>query len=841
MTKSSKEANYDLLKTYIGVMELVEHGVMWLTSSGKILGVNEQFAKDLGYDKSSFSSKSIFEISPFTNLIHWKKLWKKLLDEKSIMLETEHITADGIIYPVRLKGVLIETGKDQVCCGIVENLALKNPLKDLLNLTSRVSNIGSWQWNLLDHSILFTEEMYRLLNIPSDFSLTESSVEALIKDRFEPEDVQRLLQELEQSIKTGNRFTIELVHKGNSEKEVSYFQMIGVPVFLEGSTFKVFGILQDINHISSRTKDMHLTQFAVDKASDLILWCGPDGYIQYVNQQTCQKLGYAKHELLKIPLSRIWPDIDLKNWQAIWRKICREYSLEKEGHFLNKSSQQIPVEMVMNYLDNIEEQFICIIARDVSKKIRRDELIHWTYFTLDKAKDMIYWLRNDGSFIYVNETFCETLGYSEKEVMKMKLLDFFPEWTKESFRQGWEALKNKEVLTTDELFITAKNGKKIPVENFVRLIEYQGEECSVVILRNISQQKKKEKELQQAIDQIKLLNYELKVDNQILLGQVDLKYSFNNIISKDPNYKKVLKQVEQVSDTDSTVLIYGETGTGKELLAQSIHQLSDRAGKPMIKINCGAIPANLMESELFGHEKGAFTSAHQQKKGQFELAHKGTIFLDEIGELPLELQPKLLRVLQEGEFQRVGGTKMIKVDVRVVTATNRNLEKMCDEGRFREDLYYRLNVFPIYNIPLRERTEDIPLLVKYFVNKINKKTGKNIEKIPQKLVNQLLSYPFPGNVRELENIIERAVILSKGKTLKPDIQLLKKKTPKSSKKSFLSMEEMQKEHILRALKKAKGKVSGPSGAAELLQMNDKTLISRMKKLDIKKNDYRISG
>ncbi|MCH9007238.1 sigma 54-interacting transcriptional regulator, partial [candidate division KSB1 bacterium] len=277
--------------------------------------------------------------------------------------------------------------------------------------------------------------------------------------------------------------------------------------------------------------------------------------------------------------------------------------------------------------------------------------------------------------------------------------------------------------------------------------------------------------------------------------------------------------------------ILGETGTGKELLARAVHNLSDRRDRPLVKVNCAALPANLIESELFGHEKGAFTGAVARKIGRFELADGGTIFLDEIGDLSLELQSKLLRVLQEGEFERVGNPQTTKVDVRIISATNRDLEKAIEDGSFREDLYYRLNVFPIQSPPLRERKEDIPILVRHFIKKFTAKTGKKIETVPQKVMDALQGYHWPGNVREVENIIERAVIISPGKQLKLEDWL--SKTVISSKASHIStLEEFEREHILEVLELARWRVSGESGAAKVLGLKPTTLEARMKKLGI---------
>jgi transcriptional regulator with GAF, ATPase, and Fis domain len=291
--------------------------------------------------------------------------------------------------------------------------------------------------------------------------------------------------------------------------------------------------------------------------------------------------------------------------------------------------------------------------------------------------------------------------------------------------------------------------------------------------------------------------------------------------------------VEQVSSTDATVLILGESGTGKELLARAIHNISFRGDRPLVKVNCAALPGNLIESELFGHEKGAFTGAIARKIGRFELADGGTIFLDEIGDLPLELQAKLLRVLQEGEFERLGNSRTIKVDVRIIAATNRDLEREVDQGNFREDLFYRLNVFPVLIPPLRERKEDIPLLVKHFIQKFTRKIGKTIDAVPQHVLNTLQQYHWPGNVRELENLIERAMIISKGNRL-----LLGDWMPQNGssngKSHFSTLEESEKHHILEALEKTDWRVSGEKGAAKILGLNSKTLESRMKKLKIER-------
>ncbi len=334
-------------------------------------------------------------------------------------------------------------------------------------------------------------------------------------------------------------------------------------------------------------------------------------------------------------------------------------------------------------------------------------------------------------------------------------------------------------------------------------------------------------------EQVLMEQEKARLEAQALYLQEEIKgtHNFEELIGSSTSLKKVLKHVERVAPTDSTVLVTGETGTGKELIARAIHNLSPRKHKPLVKVNCAAIPAGLIESELFGHEKGAFTGALTKKMGRFEVADKGTIFLDEIGELPLDLQSKLLRVLQEGEFERVGGIQTFKVNVRVIAATNRDLEQLAKTGQYRPDLYYRLNVFPLHVPALREREGDIPLLAQYFVRKFSANLGKKLDRIPKRMITALQRYQWPGNIRELEHVIERAVILSEGHELEP-IDWLSSSNGKGGYAKTMTLEEMEREHILDVLEQTSWRVSGDKGAAKILGLNPTTLEARMKKLGI---------
>jgi PAS domain S-box-containing protein len=355
------------------------------------------------------------------------------------------------------------------------------------------------------------------------------------------------------------------------------------------------------------------------------------------------------------------------------------------------------------------------------------------------------------------------------------------------------------------------------------------------VATDIDDSKRAEESLRAALAEVRRLKDRLETENVYLQEQIETEHGFEEIVGRSPALRRVLTQVEQVAPGDTTVLITGETGTGKELLARAIHKLSPRRDRALITVNCGAISPGLVESELFGHEKGAFTGAVGRRIGRFEVADGGTLFLDEIGDLPLDAQVKLLRVLQEGEIERVGGLKPIKVDVRMIAATHRDLDALVREGRFRADLFYRLNVFPIHNPALRERPDDIAELVRYFVLKYAAKLGKRIEAVPKAVHDRLSAYPWPGNVRELANVIERSVILSRGSALQIDSLLPDSAPPTVGPvEPAPTLEEMQRRHIIDVLEQTGWRVSGPKGAALLLGLKPTTLEARMKRLGVRR-------
>ena len=450
---------------------------------------------------------------------------------------------------------------------------------------------------------------------------------------------------------------------------------------------------------------------------------------------------------------------------------------------------------------------------------------------MDSMPGLAYIFSRDGQLVAWNKRAEEILGYSTEELHARKNPEFAQESDREKLRTAFieTLVKGSGSL---EFTIETKSGKKIPVLTRARACEIEGEVYLIGLSIDISDLVSAREKINEQMKEISRLNELLKAENIYLKDQFESTSIPNEIIGESEEIKYIHFKIKQVATTNATVLIEGETGTGKELVAREIHKQSKRSNKPFIKVNCASIPENLIESELFGHEKGAFTGAFEKRIGRFELANGGTIFLDEIGELPLNVQPKLLHILQQGEFERIGSSKTIKTDVRIIAATNKILTDEIKKGRFRNDLYYRLNVFPISVSPLRSRKDDIPLLAEYYLKHYSELLNKPIKTIPRKVIKRMMEYSWPGNVRELENVIERAIITSETNSL--IIETLP--TDKKSIDDNLPLEELERNHIIKTLEKTYWKISGPGGAAEILKMNPETLRSKMRKLSIKRNN-----
>ena len=474
---------------------------------------------------------------------------------------------------------------------------------------------------------------------------------------------------------------------------------------------------------------------------------------------------------------------------------------------------------------------------DFANLQRRNDLI------LQSVGEGIYGLDRHGHTTFVNEAAAKMLGWRSED-LKNRIQHDVIHHTKidgEHYEAKtcpiYAAIKDGQVHRVDTEVFWRKDGTSLPVE-YVSTPIYNEDgdlDGAVVTFNDITERKLQQAALEKALEEVRTLKNRLQEENLYLQQEIKVNHNFEEIIGNSDKLSKTLHRIEQVADTDATVLLLGETGVGKELFARAIHHLSRRKLRPIIKVNCAALPANLIESELFGHERGAFTGATERRIGRFELADGGSLFLDEVGEVPIELQAKLLRVLQEGEFERLGGNRLIKVDVRIIAATNRNLTKAVRAGDFREDLYYRLNVFPVEVPPLRERKGDIPQLVRHFVNKSSKKMGKPIESIPDHVQEALSKYNWPGNIRELENIIDRGVILAINGVLRIEEALDMQEPMNVHSVQIRTLESVERDHITGVLEQTNWRIEGNSGAAIILDLHPNTLRSRMKKMGISRN------
>ena len=458
----------------------------------------------------------------------------------------------------------------------------------------------------------------------------------------------------------------------------------------------------------------------------------------------------------------------------------------------------------------------------------------FSHITTEKAPVGILWHDRMGNLVRWNREAACLLGYPQEGLSGLTVFDIDAVFDMKMLNELWDKVFT-EGASSFESTQKRKDGSLYPAELVTVIFTFDEQEYSCTFFRDVTERKKVEQKLHQTLAELEEAKQQLTQENVYLKEEIGQTYNSHNIIGTSKALNEVLTRVNQVAKTKATVLLLGETGTGKELIARAIHESSDRQSKPLIKVNCATLPAALIESELFGHEKGAFTGAITSKAGKFELADKGTLFLDEIGEMPLELQAKLLRVLQEGELERLGSEQTKRVDVRIIAATNRELKKLSATGKFREDLYYRLNVFLILCPPLRKRKEDIPQLLLYFVKKFASEIGRKITVIPDDEIQKLISYDWPGNLREFQNIIESSVITSMNGVFTLESWFNPSGTQATSSKTITSLEDNERAHIIRALEATEWKVSGEKGAAGILEMNPQTLTSRMKKLGIKRS------
>ncbi len=608
--------------------------------------------------------------------------------------------------------------------------------------------------------------------------------------------------------------------------------------------------------MTEATQLLHRYQMILNSAGEGIYGLDKNGLGTFVNPAAIEMTGWMIEDVIgkavhplhhhTKPDGSHYPQHDCPIYAALRdgevHHVTNEIFWRKDGSYFPVHYTSTPI------INNGEIEGAVVLFQDVStlKQAEADIrlLQRHNELVLAAAGEGICGFDCDGNVTFINPTAAHMLTWDNPNVDGLTIHHIFgrdlPDSTE--YCPVHNIVSGKKRFADSDRYFWRLDGSRFPVD-FVStpILENDILQGVVLVFRDITERKQAEQRLQNALNEIKQLKNRLQDENIYLQEEINLNHQFSDILGQSPSLKAALRQVEQVAPAETTVLILGETGTGKELFARALHNLSPRKDRPLVKVNCAALPSNLIESELFGHEKGSFTGATSRRSGRFELADQGTIFLDEIGELPLELQAKLLRVLQEGEIERLGDSKTRKINVRVIAATHRDLQEMVREGAFREDLYYRLSVFPLSLPPLRERQHDISLLAQAFINKYAQKTGKSITHLPQDVMQNLQAYHWPGNVREMENIIERAVILSNDNALHipPLHNPAPSLTTTQQDSDLLPLAAMEKQHITRVLKHTGWRISGEEGAATLLEMHPNTLRSRMSKLGIRRANHAV--
>ncbi|WP_397452631.1 sigma 54-interacting transcriptional regulator [Pseudomonas sp. NA-150] len=587
-----------------------------------------------------------------------------------------------------------------------------------------------------------------------------------------------------------------------------------------------------------------------------------------LNIAACKLLGYPRQELLNLPVSKLFGHqlADLIVFtQAVMDK-GKGWSDELSCNC--KTGERIELEVSATTLQVKGEQQLILVLRELSQeKYQRDQshtertmrggLIEWrnilnlfqeserdNQLLLSSVGDGIYSINSDGLATFVNPAGARMLGWEPEDMIGKNIHRIHHHTHADGSHYPvedcpiYKAVRDGVVHEGRQEVFWRRDGSGFPVEFTSTPVISDGRIAgAVVVFRDITERRNTENQLQSALEELKVLKERLEEQNAYLQEEIHIEHNFREIVGQSEPILKIIKQIDVVAPTDASVLINGESGTGKELIARAIHQASRRSAHPLIRVNCAAIPTELFESEFFGHIRGAFTGAVRDRVGRFELADGGTLFLDEIGEIPLELQSKLLRVLQEGQFERVGEERTRKVDVRIIAATNRDLRQEVSAKHFREDLYFRLNVFPIHSPALRERPMDIPLLAAHFLKQTGQRLNMPGRRLRNSDIERLQRYSWPGNIRELQNVIERAIITSHGADLNMDLPDEPKTTvalpaPSAGVMTDAQLRELERGNMLAALKASGGKLFGKGGAAELLGLKPTTLASRLKRLDI---------
>jgi PAS domain S-box-containing protein len=703
-----------------------------------------------------------------------------------------------------------------------------------LSEAQRLSHTGSFGWKVSSGEIFWSDETFRIFECdPSSKPTIE-----FILSRVHPEDHDMTQQQIDGALRNGEGFDFE--HRLQMpDGSVKHVRVTARPSKDNADDVEFVGAVTDITE--RKTTEDRIRRL-VEAGILGIFFATVEGGIVEANQAFLQLLQYDRQDLASGRLR--WADITPADWRERDERSMAEFletgvfqAYEKE--YFRKDGSRVPVLVGGARMQSPNEGVVFVL--DLSEQKRAEEKIREQEIELRQMLDLspqhVCVFGPEAERLHANRVTLDYVGLTLEEWRQMPGSIFgpggfcHPDDKEKAARAHSNATRSGDSAYELELRVRGKDGNyRWFLTRCNPLHDDKGQAKRwYVALTDIEERKRAEERLHQ--------------ENVALREEIDKASMFEEIVGTSPALKNVLARISKVAPSDSTVLITGETGTGKELVARAIHRRSDRASRPFVSVNCAAVPRDLIASELFGHEKGAFTGATQQRLGRFELANGGTLFLDEVGELPAETQIALLRVLQEHEFERVGGNRRIRAHVRVITATNRDLQAAIIAGSFRSDLFYRLHVFPIAMPSLRERREDIPLLVEYFIDRYARKAGKKIKRVNKKTLELLLSYPWPGNIRELQNVIERSVILCETEIFSIDENWL----PQPSARTVESKQEVElprrllvqeRDMIEAALKATRGRVSGPTGAAAKLGIPRSTLESKIRSLKVNKNRFK---
>ena len=856
-------------------MENLHDAVFWIDAEQKIIQVNAMASKMSGYSKEELSRMRVTDINPSSEFMDWPAFWLRLKKEKKLVFESQHKHKSGYLYDIEITGNFIELDGQEFSCSIVRDIKEKKIHEQLARQhLSEIELYNSTVKNIRDQ-VFWVERSGQLIRaneaVSKESGYTNTELSSMTVFDLNPSLTQeewnkgwietkkdgQMVLETEHRNKDGNFYPVEVTNNFIEHEGKEYF-CSSVRDIRKRKTEESILLAIAENTAAHTGEDYfrQLTKFITETLNvqySMVVSCSDVNVtklrmLSYVDRKEikenieydlhgtpCEVVMQGKEFFCADKLDETFPrERGIKSWVAVpiyspaTGKIIGNIAAFDRTPMLNEQNHLAILRIFASRagaeIDRLKAEDKLTIANAELKELLKES--EERFRDLFEEAPIAYVHEGlDSKFIKANRAALSILGVKPEEVPFMVGKDMAPK-TPDAQRRMKEAFESVG-RGTDTSGVVLEllrhdNGQPIWIQWWSNPDE--GGQFTRTMFIDITDKVLMERE-----------QTRLQAQNQYLREEIKLNNNFEEIISKSKTFQKVLQQLEKVASTDATVLILGESGTGKELLARAVHNISNRSKRPLVKVNCATLPANLIESELFGHEKGAFTGAMDKKIGRFELADGGTIFLDEIAELPFELQAKLLRVLQEGEFERLGNPRTMKVNVRVIAATNRNLEQAIDKKEFREDLFYRLNVFPIISPPLRDRKEDIPLLVKHFCQKHEAKIGKKIIHIEPEVIDALMEYNWPGNIREVENLIERAMIISTGSTLEyGDWLPVAKNTAGSSKNALLKLEDVEKEHIMAVLKKTNWKISGEKGAAKMLGLNATTLEARMKKMGIKR-------